>query len=124
MDYEATKASIASELGALAEAKKALSTSEGAAKMCKDGKLSFLQVGRSGPASNTEIVRFVRDLAKTQHSAGLAQLAARMASVVRFSNEAGDDPFAKVKGLISDMIAKLEKEADADATHKAYCDKE
>merc|ERR1719343_1478733 len=47
-----------------------------------------------------------------------------MASVVRFSNEAGDDPFAKVKGLISHMIAKLEKEADADATHKAYCDKE
>jgi len=47
-----------------------------------------------------------------------------MASVVRFSNEAGDDPFAKVKGLISDMIAKLEKEADADATHKAFCDKE
>merc|ERR1712048_518392 len=28
------------------------------------------------------------------------------------------------KGLISDMIAKLEKEADADATEKAYCDEE
>merc|ERR1719401_2101055 len=47
-----------------------------------------------------------------------------MASVVHFSNQVGDDPFAKVKGLISDMIAKLEREADADATHKAYCDKE
>merc|ERR1719203_2013457 len=34
------------------------------------------------------------------------------------------DPFAKIKGLISDMIARLESEADADASHKAYCDKE
>jgi len=34
------------------------------------------------------------------------------------------DPFAKVKDLISDMLAKLEAEAEADATEKAYCDKE
>merc|ERR1711972_394930 len=119
--YEATKASIAGELKALAEAKKALSTSEGAVQICEDGKLSLLQVGSSGPAS---VIRFVRDLAKRQQSTALSQLAARMASVVRLSNEAGDDPFAKVKGLISEMIAKLEKQSDADATQKAYCDKE
>jgi len=47
-----------------------------------------------------------------------------MASVVRLSTEAGDDPFAKVKGLISDLIARLEKEATADAEKKAYCDRE
>merc|ERR1719222_1247831 len=40
------------------------------------------------------------------------------------SSRAGDDPFAKIKGLISDMISRLEEEADADASHKAYCDKE
>merc|ERR1719506_597660 len=34
----------------------------------------------------------------------------------------GDDGFAKVKGLISDMIAKLQKEAESEATEKAYCD--
>merc|ERR1740129_1338839 len=34
------------------------------------------------------------------------------------------DAFAKVKGLISDMVAKLEQEASADATKKSYCDKE
>merc|ERR1719145_547270 len=34
------------------------------------------------------------------------------------------DPFAKVKGLIQDMIETLEEQAEADATEKAYCDKE
>merc|ERR1711972_538615 len=38
--------------------------------------------------------------------------------------KSNQDPFAKIKGLISDMIARLESEADADASHKAYCDKE
>merc|ERR550537_1882278 len=37
-------------------------------------------------------------------------------------NSFGADPFQKIKGLISDMIAKLESEADADAEEKAFCD--
>jgi chromosome segregation ATPase len=36
----------------------------------------------------------------------------------------GEVPFEKIKGLIADMIARLESEGEADATHKAYCDKE
>merc|ERR1719316_2552373 len=47
-----------------------------------------------------------------------------MAAVMRGGHRAGDDIFAKVKGLISDMIEKLLEEAEADATEKAYCDKE
>merc|ERR1740138_336756 len=37
---------------------------------------------------------------------------------------ASQDVFAKVKGLLNDMIAKLEKEAEEDAAEKAYCDEE
>merc|ERR1719201_1009612 len=43
---------------------------------------------------------------------------------MKFSTANGEDPFGKVKGLISDMIAKLEAEAGEDAKHKEYCDKE
>merc|ERR1719428_1964632 len=70
-----------------------------------------------------EAVRFVRDLGMRENAPALTQLANRMATAMRFGG-ASQDIFAKVKGLIADMIERLEKEADADAKHKAYCDKE
>jgi len=51
-------------------------------------------------------------------------LASRMVSVVRFATGDKADVFAKIKGLITDMISKLESEAEKDATQKAWCDKE
>jgi len=44
--------------------------------------------------------------------------------VIQYGANSGDDPFAKVKGLITDMIAKLMREAEAEASEKAYCDEE
>merc|ERR1719253_2230861 len=43
---------------------------------------------------------------------------------MRFASTSGADPFAKVKSLITDMLAKLESDAKSDASHKQYCDKE
>jgi len=54
----------------------------------------------------------------------LAQLASRVAAVAKFGAFNDEDQFAKIKGLIRDMIAKLENEADAEATEKAYCDEQ
>merc|ERR1719195_1346006 len=72
--------------------------------------------------ANAEVVTLVKRLAQEHHSAALAQLASRIEAVIRYGAADGEDPFAKVKGLISDLIAKLEAEADAEATEKAYCD--
>merc|ERR1719238_549461 len=72
--------------------------------------------------ANFEAVRFIRDLAQKQKSPALAQLASRIVTAMRGKHSA--DIFGKVKGLISDMIEKLLKEAEEDATEKAFCDKE
>jgi len=116
-DYEAETTSRGEELKALATAKKIIKETTGGAS---DQSYSFLQM----PESETRAVRFIRQLAKKQGSAVLSQLASRMSSTVRFSAGTQADIFAKVKGLITDMIEKLEAEAEADATKKAYCDKE
>merc|ERR1719316_605524 len=47
-----------------------------------------------------------------------------MAQVIRSKSQEGEDPFTKVKDLIRGMIEKLLKEGEADATEKAFCDKE
>merc|ERR1719221_2170886 len=66
----------------------------------------------------------VKKLAQRHHSAALAQLASRISAVMRLGTSGGDDPFGKVKGLISAMISKLEAEADAEAEEKAWCDEQ
>merc|ERR1719261_26800 len=87
---------------------------------------SFLQTSSNSRAklANMEVVELVKKLAREQHSTALAQLASRLSAVIRYGATSGDDPFAKVKGLIEEMIAKLMKEAEAEASHKAYCDEE
>jgi len=122
-DFEAETKSRGEELKALATAKKVIvEATSGAA----DLSYSFVQMSMSSGAdlANFEAVRLVRDLAQKHKSSALAQLASRMAAVMRGGHRAGEDIFAKVKGLISDMIEKLLAEAEADATEKAFCDKE
>jgi len=117
-DFEAETKSRGEELHALATAKKIIAEATSGAS---DLSYGFIQVSMSTGTdlANFEAVRFVRDLAQKQKSAALTQLASQMVSAMRQR-----DPFAKVKSLISNMIEKLLAEAEADATEKAYCDKE
>merc|ERR1719247_3501059 len=121
-DFEAETKSRGEELKALATAKKVIVEATSGAS---DLSYGFLQTGMSSGAdlAKFEALRLVRDLAQKQKSAALAQLASRMDAAMHAGAGAGD-PFAKVKGLISSMIEKLLKEAEEDATEKAFCDKE
>merc|ERR1719188_2854236 len=71
-----------------------------------------------------EVVELVRSLARKEHSSALNQLASRISAVARYGGSNREDVFAKVKGLIQAMIAKLEQEAGSEATEKAYCDEQ
>merc|ERR1719235_2056709 len=120
------------ELKAIAAAKKGLLENTGGAAERVYG--SFLQLDHNDKQGsnlrthtdlvNFEVVNLIRTLARQQKSAQLTQLATSISVVFRQSSATGEDPFAKVKQMISNMIERLEKEAGEEATHKAYCDKE
>ena len=57
---------------------------------------------------------------KSENSIELAQLASRVDSAIHADISNGEDPVAKVKGLISDMTKRLEEKASADASHTAF----
>jgi len=124
-DHEATVAARTEEL-------KVIATAEGILKESTSGAVgqtySFLQFGSQMESrtdlANNEVIAMVKKLAREQHSNALAQLASRLTAVVKYGGRDGANPFAKVKGLISEMIVKLEKEAEAEASEKAYCDEQ
>jgi len=120
-DHEATVAARTEELNVIHAAEKILKESTSGAE---SQTYFFLQLTSRADLANSEVITLVKKLAHDHHSAALAQLASRIGVVMRYGTKNGDDPFAKVKGLISDMIAKLEKEAGAEATEKAYCDEQ
>jgi len=117
-EWEARQKSAADEMAAVEKAKQIL----------VDGVKAFVQVStktrRWNPddedesdavtAKRSKVVGILKQLSQTHHSFAFAELA----------NMATSDPFVKIRGLIEDMIAKLLKEAEEEATQKAFCDAE
>jgi hypothetical protein len=130
-DHETSKKGRAEELAALRKAQEIIGSATTGAE---SQSYSLFQIDSSGASHltvasrerlvNLEVVTMVKRLAKEQHSTQLAQLASRITAVLRYSAADGEDPFAKVKGLIQELIDRLVAEAGAEASHKAYCDEE
>jgi hypothetical protein len=97
------------ELTALAKAIEILSGASGAFK-----RRDVLIQTRDEPDVRQELAQVLKAAAGRLHSVELAQLAV----------QAQEDQFGKIKGLIKDMIARLQKQAAEEADHKAWCDTE
>lgn len=117
-EWAARQASAKEEMAAIDKAKEILVS----------GVVAFAQVSSKRVRSDDDdldesdeksetrqkLVSKIQKLGKKFHSFGLMQLA----------SVASSDPFVKIRGLIEDMIAKLLKEAQEEATQKAFCDAE
>jgi chromosome segregation ATPase len=118
VEYEEAMKSAKDEVAAITKASTIL----------EEGVTAFIQVkARVRRASMDEddendaqadarekVVAIFKGIATDRHSFVFAQLASMAAS----------DPFEKIRGLINDMIEKLLKEAQAAATHEAFCSEE
>jgi hypothetical protein len=75
---------------------------------------SFAQLRSSSEGINRQVREFIASEGQRLHSKRLTLLSEKLAA----------DPFAKIKGLIDDMITKLLEEANADAEKEGWCDTE
>lgn len=107
-EWDARKASAKAEIEALAKGVEILSA-----------KFSFIQSSvvkksKSGDVLREKAVSVLKKLGRKFNSFAMMQIA----------NAAGSDPFGKVRGLIESMIAKLEQQAQEEATHDSFCKEE
>jgi len=126
-DHEQTVKARGEELKVIAEATKILeSMTSGAASrtysFLQESTVQHMALQTSGDLVAFEVIALVKRMAKSHHSAALAQLASSITATAK--RGATQDVFAKIKGMINAMIAKLEKEQESEASEKAYCDEQ
>ena len=125
-DHEASVKVFPQELKAWTEATQVLqSETDGA-----DGHTYSLFQENSSAALQTstdfkgfDMMTAVRRLAEQEHFAALAQLRSRISAITKFGADADNDPFVKVKDLITDLI-RLQAEASPETNQKSHCDEE
>jgi chromosome segregation ATPase len=118
VDHEISLKSRNEELAALKSAKKIIVDATGAAT---SRQYDFLQLSTSaGKSVYSQVEKKIKLIGKNDNNSMLVQLAGQIRAAATLSR----DPFAKVTGLIKDMIAKLLKQAQEEASHKEFCDRE
>ena len=126
LDHLASVKVFAEEVKAWTEATQVLqSETDGA-----DGHTYSLSQENSSAAlqTPTDLIGFimmtgVRRLAEQEHFAALAQPRSHISAITKFGADADNDPFVKVKDLITDLI-RLQAEASPETNQKSHCDEE
>merc|ERR1719159_1547859 len=121
-DFEARQKLRSEELVALEKATEILKSGDvsGAGEdylptLVQTPSFAMLRASQGGTELLQERVsQFLKDKADSIHSRRLSLLATRVA----------EDPFAKVKKMIKDLIIRLMEEANQETEHKGWCDAE
>merc|ERR1711879_556771 len=109
------------ELTALATAKKALKDKTGGAAA---QTYSFLQLEKQSSADNypkNEVVQLLREAAHKTDSMAISLLARQVGNMMREAT-AGNDVFAKITTMISNMVSKMEKSLAEDTNQAQQCE--
>jgi chromosome segregation ATPase len=109
-EWEARQKSGADEIAALDKAREILSG--GVKAMFVQTAVSTKRVVSDD--TRDRVVSMLRKLGRKFNSFGLMQVA----------QSASSDPFVKIRGLIENMITKLEEQAAEEASHDAFCKEE
>jgi chromosome segregation ATPase len=118
-DWATRQESASAEMGAINKAIEVLS--EGVRVLLQTGaKLKDVDADEADSPGGTQ------SLARQQLVSKLKDMSKKFGSyaLMEMAGSATSDPFVKIRGLIEDMIAKLLKEAQEEATQKAFCDEE
>lgn len=122
-DYEARQVTRSEEIEAIQKAIEIISSPDvsGAGDKHLPGLLQerkrssvLAQLRRGDQSAKEKAVSLLLQASQEAKSDLLAMVA----------NRVGEDPFAKVKKMIKDLIVKLMNEANDEADHKGFCDKE
>jgi len=116
-DYNVALAAREAEITAIDEAVQILSAGGGIKEVKHQDivpAVALLQMKRYDSSNSDKALTYLRNKAVAIHSKVLLML----------TEVAMTDPFAKVRGLIENLIKKLEEEANAAATHHQSCKKD
>jgi len=112
-EWDARQKSAAGEVEAIAKAKEILASGVKAMFIQTEEKAVTVKASLKND-SRSKLVRMLKKMGRQYNSFGLMQIA----------NKAKSDPFIKIRGLIENMISKLEQQAAEEATHDAWCKEE
>jgi len=113
-NYEVEFRDASKAVKAMVEAEKILKAKFGSALLETAAARRVASVQAAKDDGKTRALRLIEQLGKRFKSTALFSLSYRAAA----------DPFKKVRGMVEDMIAKLQQEAAEEATHEAFCNEE
>jgi len=115
-NYEVEYRDASKAVKAMIEAEKILQAKFGASLLetTVARRVASKAVQSANSDGKTRALRLIEQLGRRLKSTALVSLSYRAAA----------DPFAKVRGMVEDMLAKLQQEAAEEATHQAFCNEE